>query len=358
MLAKNTKKKKKEQKRNAKITAAAEEREVDSTLASRLGMAIHHSLLVPDLTPVGPEDFDRLLSRLKQLDRAGKSSAVLKLVQPWIESNSVQSGAKIITKFTAQLSTAFASSAISFFKLDSFLEAQTAAADGLCVLSAMQDAYKNQNIPHPNPIKNNFDKAQLLHVRGMATKQLKDLEGAYLDLRAACLLRPFDECLMDLLGIMALQKLGQPRPHYTKKERVSFNKELRLDNYAPKRYVCALPGCQADSAEAKLKLCSRCENTWYCNLDHQKQDWKRHKQMLCQPVRITVVFAEDRLKILQAVQKEGFCIVNTEKTGSCAIVRDDEGKLHASLGDRDVVFVAKEQARRIMHEWKQLSESN
>jgi MYND finger len=29
------------------------------------------------------------------------------------------------------------------------------------------------------------------------------------------------------------------------------------------------------------KKCSRCQTTWYCSVEHQKQDWKRHKKTVC-----------------------------------------------------------------------------
>jgi hypothetical protein len=29
------------------------------------------------------------------------------------------------------------------------------------------------------------------------------------------------------------------------------------------------------------KKCSRCQTTWYCSVEHQKQDWKRHKRLVC-----------------------------------------------------------------------------
>ena len=38
---------------------------------------------------------------------------------------------------------------------------------------------------------------------------------------------------------------------------------------------CALCGAPA------TKRCSRCKITWYCSVEHQKQDWKRHKKATC-----------------------------------------------------------------------------
>ena len=33
------------------------------------------------------------------------------------------------------------------------------------------------------------------------------------------------------------------------------------------------PVCNKEST----KICSRCKSVWYCSVDHQHQDWKRHK---------------------------------------------------------------------------------
>jgi MYND finger len=33
--------------------------------------------------------------------------------------------------------------------------------------------------------------------------------------------------------------------------------------------------------EEATKRCSRCKITWYCSVEHQKQDWKRHKKAVC-----------------------------------------------------------------------------
>ena len=43
----------------------------------------------------------------------------------------------------------------------------------------------------------------------------------------------------------------------------------------PEDKTCAMCGEPAD------KRCSRCQLTWYCSVEHQKSDWKRHKKSDC-----------------------------------------------------------------------------
>jgi len=40
-------------------------------------------------------------------------------------------------------------------------------------------------------------------------------------------------------------------------------------------HSCAVCGAPA------TKHCSRCKTTYYCSVDHQKQDWKQHKKSVC-----------------------------------------------------------------------------
>jgi hypothetical protein len=43
----------------------------------------------------------------------------------------------------------------------------------------------------------------------------------------------------------------------------------------PSTQACAV--CQ----QVATQRCSRCKQTWYCSTEHQKQDWKKHKQSVC-----------------------------------------------------------------------------
>ena len=45
------------------------------------------------------------------------------------------------------------------------------------------------------------------------------------------------------------------------------------------------------------KRCSRCRVTWYCSVEHQKEDWKRHKKATCNDA-----FQADQ----HTLHKEGF----------------------------------------------------
>ncbi|GAX23880.1 hypothetical protein FisN_20Hh086 [Fistulifera solaris] len=53
------------------------------------------------------------------------------------------------------------------------------------------------------------------------------------------------------------------------------------------RPLCAV--CQQEATER----CSRCQETWYCSVEHQRQDWKEHKATVC--------LAEDP-RVLQLVE--------------------------------------------------------
>lgn len=38
--------------------------------------------------------------------------------------------------------------------------------------------------------------------------------------------------------------------------------------------------CAVCTKEATQR-CARCKQTWYCSVEHQKQDWKQHKKTIC-----------------------------------------------------------------------------
>ncbi|GAX11857.1 hypothetical protein FisN_20Lh086 [Fistulifera solaris] len=40
-------------------------------------------------------------------------------------------------------------------------------------------------------------------------------------------------------------------------------------------HLCAV--CQQEATQR----CSRCQETWYCSVEHQRQDWKEHKANVC-----------------------------------------------------------------------------
>jgi len=43
------------------------------------------------------------------------------------------------------------------------------------------------------------------------------------------------------------------------------------------RDTVRIPKCAVCNTTIKLKICMRCHKTYYCSVDHQRNDWKRHK---------------------------------------------------------------------------------
>lgn len=67
--------------------------------------------------------------------------------------------------------------------------------------------------------------------------------------------------------------------------------------------------------------CSRCQISWYCSVEHQKLDWKKHKK-LCSQGSYQAIRQEPALQtqLTDAVKPHSTDAVNTDKGSNCASV--------------------------------------
>ena len=98
-------------------------------------------------------------------------------------------------------------------------------------------------------------------------KILNDLRADFASARASGIKlseKSIEKSVVKIMKRMTKLKLGQPRPHYTRKQQNAFNEELMLKQYSPMLHRCCV--CQAPPSEkVKLKICANCTCVWYCS---------------------------------------------------------------------------------------------
>lgn len=335
------KNKKKEQRRQQKAVDAADQAEAGSDVPPNVKTTGNQPSLFKKTQAafLGFVNFSKAIPRVQGYMDRKQWGAACEILEQHITPHLPFSA----TTLAPHLFKALQMYSLCLIESEDFLLARKAAADGLRVLSATRNADFVPYSPQSMVEDMDSEKAQLLYYRGLAALKLFDADGAFVDLRAACILKrdspgtndgcSFVECMQAMLDAMGLRNLHTERPHYTKRERAKFNKELRLGPYAPALYVCALPGC---STASDLKLCSKCEASWYCTVDHQKQGWKKHKQQ-CKPVERLSLPGSLRAEISETLDGRGYGVLAHE-TGSWLLMRDKAGVIFDSLSDQNVFF--------------------
>ena len=149
-----------------------------------------------------------------------------------------------------------------------------------------------------------------------------------------------------VLTALARCKVGQPRPHYTPKDRRKWQKLLNLGNY----FGCF--GCfELASSDGKpLMKCGKCKFAKYCSAECQRAHWKQaHKAdcaKLCEQLeRGALVFEQTplgyrkRVYVLKQIGSTSLVEQDLQNHGffqykTCAFMRDpDTGELFDSLSD-------------------------
>jgi tetratricopeptide (TPR) repeat protein len=351
-------------KKDAKLVASAVGRQATSSSSVHSEPSQSASLR----TPVSCDSFPKLeitkqiIAMLEAEKRenhdkcALHAGQVLALVQPII-TYSQGSG-----DVHPNVGSAYQFSARALLSLHRFDESAVAATDSLAILKQCQDAQDDLEFAQDDPefAQDNLyhSRCEALYLRGSAEENLGDLEAAYVDLVAACAMersRPVhklgdDHKLEHLLGVMALRKIGQERPHYTVKEQGSLYKQLRLKKYSLQDYCCFVCGASgyADPHPAALSQCAQCSGKmvrWYCGKACQLKDLPSHKFMCkmmkrCEGpmLKITAVPKNSQASLKQEVLKKGYAIL-PHHTGPAAIVQDPAtGKLFEDLSNQDVIF--------------------
>ena len=170
--------------------------------------------------------------------------------------------------------------------------------------------------PIPNVVAALLLKGQAEYMRG-------DLATAKEDLRACCAYKcELGEELFKtnevrwLLGVMATEKAGTPRPHYSDHERHEICRALQLEHYSSKCMTCAV--CQQPpSADVRLKLCKQCQQRWYCSRECQKRHWPKHKRG-CSPIlpnMQVIIMHTVEAKYKAAIDARGFAFTEHKTPG-------------------------------------------
>ena len=186
-----------------------------------------------------------------------------------------------------------------------------------------------------------------LLLKGKAEYGRGDLATAEEDLRACCAYKRAQgedlfktEEVRWLLGVMARQKDGTPRPHYSDQERHAICRELGLDMYSSKCMVCQ--ACQRPpSADLRLKLCKQCQQSWYCSRECQRRHWPEHKRG-CTPLlprQNVIIMHTVEPKYKAAIDAGGFAFTEHKNAGTQALCVDPEtGRMFQSITDHEIMF--------------------
>ena len=186
-----------------------------------------------------------------------------------------------------------------------------------------------------------------LLLKGKAEYGRGDLATAEEDLRACCAYKRAQgedlfktEEVRWLLGVMARQKDGTPRPHYSDQERHAICRELGLDMYSSKCMTCQ--ACQRPpSADLRLKLCKQCQQSWYCSRECQRRHWPEHKRG-CTPLlprQNVIIMHTVEPKYKAAIDAGGFAFTEHKNAGTQALCVDPEtGRMFQSITDHEIMF--------------------
>jgi len=174
-----------------------------------------------------------------------------------------------------------------------------------------------------------------------------DLATAKEDLRACCAYKcELGEELFKtnevrwLLGVMATEKAGTPRPHYSDHERHEICRALQLEHKSSKCITCAV--CQQPpSADVRLKLCKQCQQRWYCSRECQKRHWPEHKRG-CSPIlpnMQVIIMHTVEAKYKAAIDARGFAFTEHKNAGTQALCVDPAtDDVFQSIKDQDITF--------------------
>jgi hypothetical protein len=190
----------------------------------------------------------------------------------------------------------------------------------------------------------------LLHLRAIASKNLGDKEGAFVDLRAVVALVHESGCDLDeeiqcdIMTLMAEMKLGCCRPHYTDDEIRAFNKEFQLKTYAPKNRICANCG-KHHSTSVRLKTCGGCKLAWFCGPECLHAYWPTHKAQCKNPYKkkdtaLPLDLTETCI-IKKKIAEVGHYLVRGDNGPALVMHDNGTGRYYESLSDQDVFFVPK-----------------
>ena len=232
---------------------------------------------------------------------------------------------------------------------DLYQSAIDAASNGIKISGLIEKIRRDrQHIEKDDDTELRYNEFLMYANRGRAQAILGEYDGAVCDLRASAVLgrrlslgddpsQQYLNVLDSLVGVMALSKLDEPRPHYTTTDRQKFNKELRLHEYAPSFFKCH--GCGRTEPAVTLRKCSRCNGVFYCGPSCQRSDWVSHKSH-CHPAMTSSfeIPLSQRDAIDASIDQNGFIVYYTTG-GPFAVLRDPSTRhLFVSLTDEPCSF--------------------